>query len=102
MRVHYRPETDTAMIEFAEGVPDVEGEEVSHDVIVHFDEDDRPVRIEIYDNAAEKLAGPFAPPAGAGADERGVNELALAVGRAWLSGYSAGRNEERANNKEDS
>ncbi len=69
MRVNYRPETDTAMIEFAEGVPDVEGEEVSDGVIVHFDEDDRPVRIEIYDEAAEKFAGPFAPTAGADAEE---------------------------------
>ncbi len=91
MRVEYHPDTDTASIELVEGVPDVEGEEVSNGVIVHFDEDDRPVRIEIYDRAAEKLAGPFAPTAGAGADERGGDELALAVGREWLSGYRAGR-----------
>ncbi len=96
MRVKYRPETDTAMIELGEGVPDVEGEEVAPGVIVHFDEDDRPVRIELYDEAAEKLAGPFAPTAGAGADEHGGDELALAVGRAWLAGYRAGRDEGRA------
>ncbi len=98
MRVKYRPETDTAMIELVEGVPDVEGEEVEDGVIVHFDKDDRPVRIEIYDGARSKLAGiPFALDVG----ESDV-ELASAVGRAWLAGYSAGRNEERANDKEDS
>jgi predicted RNase H-like HicB family nuclease/uncharacterized protein YuzE len=87
MRIEYSPERDTAIIELVPGVPDVEGEEVSHGVIVHFDKDDRPVRIEIYDNAAEKLAGPFAPTAGAGADD----ELASAVGRAWIAGYRAGQ-----------
>ncbi|MDP9479768.1 MAG: DUF2283 domain-containing protein [Actinomycetota bacterium] len=87
MRVYYRPETDTAMIELVEGVPDVEGEEVAHGVIVHFDEDDRPVRIEIYDEARSKLAGiPFAGSTFGESDD----ELALAVGRAWLDGYRAG------------
>ena len=57
MRVEYHPDTDTALIELVEGVPDVEGQEVAHGVIVHFDEDERPVRIEIYDRARAKLAG---------------------------------------------
>ncbi len=76
MRVKYRPETDTALIELVEGVPDVEGEEVADGVIVHFDEDDRPVRIEIYDAARSKLAGiPFAGATFGESDD----ELALAV-----------------------
>ncbi|MDP9438629.1 MAG: hypothetical protein M3P49_07780 [Actinomycetota bacterium] len=52
------------------------------------------MRVEIYDRAMEKLAGPFAL-AGVGDGERGGDELALAVGRAWLSGYRAGRADAR-------
>ena len=88
MRVEYHPDTDTASIDIVEGVEDVEGQEVADGVVVHFDEDDRPVRVEIYDGAREKLSGillagvPVAEP---------DDDLALAVGRAWLAGYRAGR-----------
>ena len=88
MRVEYHPDTDTASIDLVEGVMDVEGQEVADGVVVHFDEDDRPVRVEIYDRAREKLSGillagvPVAEP---------DDDLALAVGRAWLAGYRAGR-----------
>ncbi|MDP9479340.1 MAG: hypothetical protein M3R38_27310 [Actinomycetota bacterium] len=94
MRVDYNPETDTATIHLAPGVPDGEGDEVWDGVIVYSDEDDRPLKIELYDGAAEKLARAIAPPADAGADGRDGDELASAVGRAWLAGYRTGRADE--------
>lgn len=92
MKVKYHPETDTASIDLVEGVPDVEGEEVADGVIVHFDENERPVRVEIYDRAKDKLAGLLS--AGAYAIGESDDMLALTVGRAWLAGYRAGRADE--------
>ena len=93
MRARYHPDTDTALIELVEGVPDVEGLEVVPGVVVHFDEDDRPVRIEIYDQARAKLEGLLYP--GLLTGELEDEDLAYVVGRAWLDGYRAGRSEDR-------
>ncbi len=92
MKVDYNPETDTATIQLAPGVPDGEGEEVWDGVIVYCDEDDCPLKIELYDGAAEKLARAITPPA----DGHDGDELASAVGRAWLAGYRTGRADEYA------
>lgn len=98
MRARYYPDTDTALIELVEDVEDVEGEEVTPGVVVHFDEDDRPVRIEIYERARAKLAGILVPGVPTGEPD---DYLALAVGRAWLAGYSTGRSEERVDPEAD-
>lgn len=60
MKIRYNESTDTAYIYLLEAGTQVEvdeAEEVAPGVIIDFDRDERPVGIEIYDSAREKLAG---------------------------------------------
>ena len=63
MRIRYHEDTDTAYIHLREEKPGEpppkvdEAEEVAPGVIVDFDEEDRPVGVEIYEGARAKLAG---------------------------------------------
>lgn len=86
MRIRYDERTDTGYIylrDDEEPRPKVdEAEEVAPGVIVDFDEEDKPVGIEIYDGARTKLAGAPLP--------RLEDERALEIGRIWLAGYRAG------------
>lgn len=92
MRIRYNKSTDTAYIYLRgdeEPYPEVdEAEEVAPGVIVDFDRDDRPVGIEVYEGAREKLAdAPLSNP---------EDERALEIGRAWIAGYRAGHSDREA------
>lgn len=94
MEVRYNPETDTAYIYLLESGTQVkvdESEEVAPGLVVDFDADDRPVGIEIYDDARSKLAG---MPLWVSDDER-----ALEIGRAWISGYRAALTDRKAESR---
>lgn len=91
MEVRYYVDTDTAyiyLLEPGEQAKVDESEEVAPSVVVDFDAEDRPVGIEIYDDARRKLAG---SPTWDSEDER-----ALEIGRAWLAGYRAAQSDQSA------